>query len=138
MVNNNFMFHRIIVSVIAAELVVRFCGLAAENTNFSTVIHAERLNDGRIDPKLFGNFIELLDDVVPGMWAELLNDRSFEGVVPAANWCYYDGSPDICDRHWDTNATWSCDAERPFNGTLCAKLRSGSQPASLTQSGLGV
>jgi hypothetical protein len=47
------------------------------------------------------NFIELLDDVVPGMWAEMLNDRSFEGVTRPANWCYYDGSLTICDRDWD-------------------------------------
>ncbi len=85
---------------------------------------------------LFGNFIELLDDVVPGMWAELLNDRSFEGVVPAANWCYYDGSPDICDRAWDTNGTWTCDTENPFNGLRSAKLTAGPRPASLTQTGL--
>jgi alpha-L-arabinofuranosidase len=111
---------------------------AAEQAKVPTVVHSQPLHTGRIDPMLFGNFIELLDDVVPGMWAELLNDRSFEGVVPAVNWCYYDGSPDICDRQWDTNATWSCDAENPFNGARTAKLRAGSQPASLTQSALGV
>ncbi len=30
------------------------------------------LHSGRINPMLFGNFIELLDDLVPGMWAEML------------------------------------------------------------------
>jgi len=98
----------------------------------------EPLHGGRISPKLFGNFVELLDDVVPGMWAELLNDRSFEGVVPAANWCYYDGAPDICDRRWDTNSTWALDAQDPFNGNRSAKLTTGLEPAVLTQSGLAV
>lgn len=88
--------------------------------------------------KLFGNFIELLDDVTPGMWAELLNDRSFEGVVPAANWCYYDGSLNICNRQWDTNATWTLDSGNPFNGARSARLNAGPQAARLTQSGLGV
>ncbi len=90
-----------------------------------------------IDPRLFGNFIELLDDVVPGMWAEMLNDRSFEGIVPPSQWCYYDGAPDICDRPWDTNQTWTLDTANPFNGSRCARLSaSREKPATLTQSGL--
>src|SRR5580700_2538667 len=68
---------------------------AASSTN---VIEAQPLHAGRIDPMLFGNFIELLDDLAPGMWAEMLNDRSFEGVAPAADWSYFDGKPDFCDR----------------------------------------
>jgi len=88
---------------------------------------------------LFGNFIELLDDVVPGMWAEMLNDRSFEGVVPAASWSYYDGKPDFCDRQWDTNATWSLDTAKAFNGARSARLVAATNhPAFLTQSGLAV
>jgi len=88
---------------------------------------------------LFGNFVELLDDVVPGMWAEMLNDRSFEGVVRAANWSYYDGAPDFCDRQWDSNPTWSLDTNAPFNGARSARLvATRKQPASLTQSGLAV
>jgi alpha-N-arabinofuranosidase len=109
------------------------CAVAAE---VSLVIHSEALHNGRIDPKLFGNFVELLDDVVPGMWAELLNDRSFEGVIPAANWCYYDGSLDICDRQWDTNRTWRLDSDNPFNGSRCARITADREEGSLTQSGL--
>jgi alpha-L-arabinofuranosidase len=48
----------------------------------------------------------------------------------------YDGTLDICDRQWDTNATWSYDTNNPFNGRRCAKLTAGPTPASLTQSGL--
>jgi alpha-N-arabinofuranosidase len=103
-----------------------------------TIIHAQPLHNGGIDPKLFGNFIELLDDVVPGMWAELLGDRSFEGVLPAANWCYYDGSLDICDRTWETNATWTLDTEQPFNGARSARLEANGDAARLSQAGLSV
>jgi alpha-L-arabinofuranosidase len=109
---------------------------AAPPATVSVTVHARPLHEGRIEPRLFGNFVELLDDVVPGMWAELLNDRSFEGVLPAANWCYYDGSPDICDRQWDTNSTWCIDTENAFNGAKCARLTAAARPASLTQSGL--
>ncbi len=113
--------------------------IASEPPSVKTVIHAQPLHGGKIDPKLFGNFIELLDDVVPGMWAEMLNDRSFEGVLPAANWCYYDGSPDICDRDWDRNPTWDYDTQNAFNGARSAKVRATrSEPGSLTQSGLAV
>jgi alpha-L-arabinofuranosidase len=112
---------------------------AAESAEARAVIHARALHDGKIDPKLFGNFIELLDDVVPGMWAEMLNDRSFEGVIRAADWSYYDGSLDICDREWDANPTWSYDTDRAFNSTRCARISASNvEPGSLAQSGLAV
>src|SRR5277367_2893095 len=103
------------------------------------VIHAQPLHSGQVQPTLFGNFIELLDDVVPGMWAEMLNDRSFEGVTRLSNWCYYDGSPDFCDRPWDTNGTWRLDTNNAFNGVRFARLEAArNRPASLSQSGLAV
>jgi alpha-N-arabinofuranosidase len=105
----------------------------------NAIIHAQPLHAGRINPRLFGNFIELLDDVVPGMWAEMLNDRSFEGVKRVIDPVYFDGTPGFCDREWDRSPTWSFDAENPFNGTRSAKLTAtGKEPASLTQSGLAV
>jgi alpha-L-arabinofuranosidase len=110
--------------------------VAAQNSRTNAIVQAEPIPGGRIEPTLFGNFMELLDDVVPGSWAELLNDRSFAGVVPPADWVYYDASLDICDRQWDTNATWTYDTENPFIGKRCAKLTASSAPASLTQSGL--
>ena len=88
---------------------------------------------------LFGNFIELLDDLVPGLWAEMLNDRSFEGVTKPANWVYYDGAPDFCDREWDQYESWSRETEHPFNGLHTARLTATPRrPASLTQSGLAL
>jgi len=70
------------------------------------IVHAQPLHAGRVNPRLSGNFVELLDDVVPGLWAEMLNDRSFEGVKRMIDPVYYDGSPDFCDREWDRNPTW--------------------------------
>src|ERR1039458_10829602 len=103
----------------------------------TAVIHAQPLHSGRISPMLFGNFVELLDDVVPSMWAEMLNDHSFEGVTRAANWSYHDGKPDFCDREWDQNPTWSRDTDNPFNGARSARLTATRpHPANLTQSGL--
>jgi alpha-L-arabinofuranosidase len=110
--------------------------VAAQSSPTNVIIRSAPLPGGRIEPTLFGNFMELLDDVVPGSRAELLNDRSFAGVVPASDWVYYDGSLDICDRQWDTNVTWNYDTDNPFNGSRCARLTAGPDPASLTQSGL--
>jgi alpha-N-arabinofuranosidase len=102
-------------------------------------IPAKPLHDGRIRPTLFGNFIELLDDLVPGMRAEMLNDRGFEGVVPAANWVYFDGSPTLCDREWDKSTDWAIETKGAFNGARCARLTVRPGRASdLTQSGLAV
>src|SRR6185503_7517023 len=111
----------------------------AEPVQPLTIIHAQALHAGRINARLFGNFIELLDDVVPGLWAEMLNDRSFEGVERASNSFYYDGSPNSCDREWDRNPTWTRDSEYRFNGERSARLTATRRrPASLTQSGLAV
>src|SRR5258706_8626078 len=75
-------------------------------TGTHIIVRSEPLHSGRISPKLFGNFVELLDDVVPGLWAEMLNDRAFAGVTRCLNPFYYDGAPNFCDREWDANSSW--------------------------------
>jgi alpha-N-arabinofuranosidase len=102
-------------------------------------ISSKPLHDGRINPMLFGNFIELLDDLCPGMWAEMLNDRGFEGVIPPAKWVYYDGSPTFCDRSWDKGRDWSIETVGAFNGRCCARINGrDDRVVGLTQSGLSV
>jgi alpha-N-arabinofuranosidase len=102
-------------------------------------VSSRPLHEGRIDPMLFGSFIELLDDLVPGMWAEMLNDRGFDGITRPARWCYFDGRPDICDRQWENDGSWTLNADRAFNGEKSAKLSCDARGrASLSQSGLSV
>ena len=102
-------------------------------------VSSRPLHQGRISPMLLGNFIELLDDLVPGMRAEMLNDRGFEGVVKRSDWCFYNGEPNACDRPWNENETWSYETDNPFNGPRCVKLTpSPGRVATLTQSGLAV
>ncbi len=36
--------------------------------------------DGTISPFIYGEFVEFLNDLIPGMWAERIRDRSFEGL----------------------------------------------------------
>jgi alpha-L-arabinofuranosidase len=102
-------------------------------------ISARSLNSGRINPMLFGNFIELLDDLCPGMWAEMLNDRGFEGVVPPEKWVYYNGSPTFCDRTWNKGGDWSLETAGAFNGPRCARITGRADRAvGLSQSGLAI
>src|SRR5437763_463100 len=113
--------------------------VAATGEEVTLKIASSPRHEGRIDSKLFGNFVELLDDVVPGMWAELLNDRGFEGVVPAAKWVYYDGSATFCDRTWDKTDDWTIEKSDAANGPQSARI-SGHKDrwTGLTQSGLVV
>jgi alpha-L-arabinofuranosidase len=118
-------------------ITLALCAAAGKAQGVSVRVSAEPMHSGRISTKLAGGFIELLDDLVPGMWAEMLNDRSFEGVVPRSSWCYYTGAPNICDRQWDPNHTWTYDTTKPFNGARCVKLTAKKNAAArITQSGL--
>lgn len=112
---------------------------ATEDETMRVRISAQPLHAGRISPLLYGGFVELLDDLVPGMWAEMLNDRSFEGVTKMAPPFYYTGAPNLCDMQWEENDTWAYDSANPFNGSRSARLRARKgRPASLTQPGLAV
>ncbi len=123
--------------LIAAALAVAALDSSAEVLEATLSISAKPLHAGRVSPMLFGSFMELLDDLVPAMWSEMLNDRSFEGVTPRANWAYEDGAPNICDREWDRNETWAYETTRPFNGARSARLTATRrQPGVLTQTGL--
>jgi alpha-L-arabinofuranosidase len=103
------------------------------------VILNKPLHSGRISPLLYSGFVELLDDVVPGMWAEMLGDRGFEGLLPTANWVYHLGALNLCDRDWDKDETWAYSPEEPWNGAQSAKLTaSKNRPARLAQSHLAV
>src|SRR5438552_14212533 len=122
-----------------ATIVLAACTfqLSAEPLPAIITISPQPLHTGHISPMLFGNFIELLDDLVPGMWAEMLNDRSFEGVIRLSNWVYYDGQPGLCDREWDKTDTWRLDPEIPFNGSRSARITATrDKPGVLTQSSL--
>ncbi len=102
-------------------------------------VHAAPPSEGRVSPMLYGGFVELLDDLAPGMWAEMLGDRGFEGVLPTSTWDYFRGEPDLCDRDWDQGPDWGYDTTAPFNDRQSARLEVGAGGAArLTQSGLAV
>jgi alpha-L-arabinofuranosidase len=102
-------------------------------------VYSTPLHGGRISPMLYGGFVELLDDLVPGMWAEMLGDRGFEGILPTSTWDYFRGEPNLCDRDWDKSPDWSYDTSNPFNDKQSCRLEAHpGGPVRLTQSGLAV
>jgi alpha-N-arabinofuranosidase len=124
---------------LVALFIASLASRPVDSAEIKVLVSAAGPNAARIDPRLFGNFIELLEDVVPGTWAEMLNDRSFEGILPPSKWCYYDGSPTICDGKWDDTGTWKPDTQGSFNGKRSAKLTATrARAATLTQSQLAV
>ncbi|MGZ5469663.1 MAG: alpha-L-arabinofuranosidase C-terminal domain-containing protein, partial [Candidatus Aminicenantales bacterium] len=102
-------------------------------------VYSSPLHQGRISPMLYGGFVELLDDHVPGMWAEMLGDRGFEGLLPTSTWDYFQGQPNLCDRDWDRSPDWSYDPDGPLNDKQSCRLDvPKGRAARLTQGRIAV
>jgi alpha-N-arabinofuranosidase len=54
----------------------------SDPTKTPLVITREPLGTGTINPMQYGQFVEYLCNLVPSMWAEKLDDGSFEGSLP--------------------------------------------------------
>ncbi len=67
-------------------------------SEFQFAIQPSLLVKAEISPLQYGQFIEYLADVVPGMWAEKLSDCSFEGI---GQWMWnFIKETDGVDRPW--------------------------------------
>lgn len=66
-----------------------------------------------INPFIYGNFMEFLDDHISGMWSEKLQNRKFEDYLPGksfANYWYGSGFNNIAEYGVDKEA---------YNGEVC-------------------
>ncbi len=122
-----------IIFILTASLLTAWSALA-QIEPATVKISAEPMHDGRVSSLLFGNFIELLDDLVPGMRAEMLNNRGFEGVQRPAKWAYYDGALNTCDRDWEKYKADE-DTTQPFNGARCMKFNANNLRLAYIQQG---
>ncbi|MDQ1329684.1 MAG: alpha-L-arabinofuranosidase [Candidatus Poribacteria bacterium] len=107
------------------------------------IISSEGAYEDSISPLIFGDFMEPLNDLLPGMWSEKIVDRNFAGVLqpnciypPGTNWAYprwepiVYGQPDFdrwLDSHGDTEminvtADLYLDSDNPLTGHLSAKV----------------
>jgi alpha-N-arabinofuranosidase len=89
------------------------------------VVTREFLTPARINPCQYGQFIEYLCNLVPGMWAEKLFDSSFEGLSPYK--FAYLKETDFREKPWyptgSTNrALHSHDRLNPISGEVCLKI----------------
>jgi alpha-N-arabinofuranosidase len=80
---------------------------------------------GTISPLQYGQFIEYLCDLVPGMWAEKLYDGSFEGLSPY-DFAYLKET-DFREMPWypsgaTNRAVYSKDPEDPVGGDVSQKI----------------
>ena len=83
------------------------------------------LRPGTINPMQYGQFIEYLCDLVPGMWAEKLYDGSFEGPTPYK--FAYLRQTDFREKPWypsgaTNRAVYSADPHEPVSGKVCQKI----------------
>ena len=131
-------------------LMVGFSLLTAQrsadaNTVNTAVIRIEReqLFDAAISPYQYGQFIEYLCDLVPGMWAEKVCDNSFEGLSPYN--VAFRSQVDFREKPWYPvgsvhRGKYSLDSTRAFNGKLAQRIEvKGDEPCTLgiAQDGIG-
>jgi alpha-N-arabinofuranosidase len=108
------------------------------------VVTRERIASGTISPLQYGQFIEYLCTLVPGMWAEKLDDGSFEGLSPYK--FAYLKETDFRERPWHpigaTNrATFERDRATKISGETSFKIAAtGDIPCTvgIAQDGLAV
>jgi alpha-L-arabinofuranosidase len=97
-----------------------------------------------INPMQYGQFIEYLCDLVPGMWAEKLHDGSFEGLTPYK--FAYLRQTDFREKPWypsgaTNRAVHSSDRNDPVSGAVCQKIAvADGAPctAGISQDGIAV
>ncbi len=108
----------------------------------SIVITPRFLVDAEISPLQYGQFIEYLADVVPGMWAEKLSDCSFEGL---GQWDWnFIKATDGVDRPWYpagqvNRASFDLDPDHQVSGAVSQRIRTqGETPCTvgIAQDGL--
>jgi alpha-N-arabinofuranosidase len=88
-------------------------------------ISRELLGPGEISPFQYGQFVEYLCNLVPGMWAEKLYDGSFEGLSPYR--VAFLRETDFREKPWypsgSTNrADFSLDPDKPVSGSVSRKI----------------
>jgi alpha-L-arabinofuranosidase len=117
---------------------------AAELAHIPVKITNQFLVPEKISPLQYGQFIEYLCNLVPGMWAEKLYDGSFEGLSPYK--MAFIRSTDFREKPWYPSgavnrAEYSSDHERPISGAVAQKIAvRGGAPCTvgIAQDGIAV
>jgi alpha-N-arabinofuranosidase len=83
------------------------------------------LTSERISPLQYGQFVEYLCDLIPGMWAEKLYDGSFEGLSPYK--VPFLKETDFREKPWYPSgavnrAVYSFDSDNPVSGARAQRI----------------
>lgn len=106
-------------------------------------ISTEKLHKESISPFIYGEFVEFLNDLIRGMWAEKIRDRCFEGISQPSN--FYTKEHDFIKPYWElftcgnkrygerplVKVQFDLDPHQPFAGSQSARIAIGGR------SGLG-
>src|SRR5215467_7216987 len=114
-----------IANLLAAAALLLLPGTAPAEDAAPLKITRDFLRPGTISPLQYGQFIEYLCDLVPGMWAEKLYDGSFEGPTPYK--FAYRRATDFREKPWypsgaTNRAEYALDRHEPVSGTVCQKI----------------
>jgi alpha-N-arabinofuranosidase len=107
-------------------------------------ITTARLTPGEISPLQYGQFVEYLCDLVPGMWAEKLYDGSFEGLSPYR--FTFLKQTDFREKPWYPSgavnrARYTLDPGNPVSGAVAQKIAvTGGTPCTvgISQDGIAI
>src|SRR6516162_8170827 len=91
-------------------------------------ITKEKLCPGKINPYQYGQFVEYLCNLVPGMWAEKIYDGSFEGLSPYK--VAFLKETDFREKPWYPSgavnrADYERDPHNPVSGAVCQRIAAG-------------
>jgi alpha-L-arabinofuranosidase len=124
-------------------------GLAVKTITVS----ATPLRKERISPLIYGEFVEFLNQMIPGMWADKLQDRSFAGLTEPGGlyrlelsfhgqvWRAFRCGEGPYGAPVTGEVAFDRDREKPFVGSQAARVRFTGDPGSLAgilQSGVAV
>jgi alpha-L-arabinofuranosidase len=119
----------------------------------SITVRAQALREEPISPLIYGEFIEFLNDMIPGMWADKLQDRSFAGLTPPA--AFYRKPAAFDGPVWHAfrcatggygqgvagDVSFALDRENPFVGEQSGRIVYGAWPGGMggiVQTGISV
>ena len=116
-------------------------------------IGTEPLFSEGISPLIYGEFVEYIYGMIPGMWSERIRDRSFTGFLqptmyyrkevdfPEPAWQFFTCGDKLRRYYFPVDAVYDLDPVNAFNGEQSARIRVGGRGeflAGIKQTGISV
>ena len=98
-------------------------------------IHISNKPTAEINPYIYGNFMEFIENHISGMWAEMLDNRRMEVCLPGKS------TPERWQPYAANNAAHFTLLRSPYNGTVCQQIACTDDNggfSGILQKGIGV